>query len=61
LATGSWPAGLALGVLGATIGTLGGASARSQLAARLHNDRPAAIIEDVVAIGGAALAMALIA
>jgi uncharacterized membrane protein len=61
LAAGSWPAGLALGVVGAIFGTLAGASARSRLAARFSEDRPAAVIEDVVAIGGAALAMAMVA
>jgi uncharacterized membrane protein len=56
----SWAAGLALGAVGAVLGTLGGARVRSRLAARLHKDRPAAFIEDGVAIGGAALAMALL-
>jgi uncharacterized membrane protein len=60
VAAGSWPAGLALGAVGALLGTLGGARVRSRLAARFHEDRPAAIVEDVVAIGGAALAMALL-
>ena len=57
-AAGSWRVGVALGVIGATIGTLAGASARSRLAARLRGDRPAAVIEDAVAIGGAAGVMA---
>lgn len=48
-------AGLALGVIGAVIGTLGGAAARGRLAAAFGSDRPAAIIENVVAIGGALL------
>jgi uncharacterized membrane protein len=61
VAAGSWPAGLALGIVGAVLGTLEGASVRSRLAAAFHKDRPAALIEDVVAIGGAALAMALLA
>jgi uncharacterized membrane protein len=47
--------GLVLGVVGAVIGTFGGAEARSRLAAAFGKDMPAAIIEDVVAIGGAAL------
>lgn len=46
-------AGLAAGVAGAVIGTFGGAAARAKLAAVFRNDRPAALIEDVVAIGGA--------
>jgi len=45
--------GLAAGAIGAVIGTLGGAAARSKLAAAFKSDRPAALIEDVVAIGGA--------
>lgn len=47
--------GLVLGVVGAVIGTLGGAAARGRLAAAFGSDRPAALIEDVVAIGGALL------
>jgi uncharacterized membrane protein len=53
-AAGSWQAGAAAGVLGAVIGTMGGAAARSRLAAKLGKDLPAALIEDAVAIGGAA-------
>ncbi|MDR6632637.1 putative membrane protein [Phyllobacterium sp. 1468] len=49
-AGGSLAAGLALGIVGATIGTLGGASARARMAAAFGKDRPAAIIETVVAI-----------
>jgi uncharacterized membrane protein len=60
VAAGSWPAGLALGAVGAVLGTLGGAMLRDRLAAGFHEDRPAALIEDTVAIGGAALAMALL-
>ncbi len=47
-------AGLALGVAGAVIGTLGGAWARGKLAAAFGRDTPAALIEDAVAIGLAA-------
>lgn len=47
--------GMALGALGAVIGTLGGAAARAALSTRFGSDRPAAIIEDIVAVGGAAL------
>ncbi|MCW4116859.1 DUF4126 domain-containing protein [Aurantimonas sp. MSK8Z-1] len=54
-AGGSLVGGLVAGALGAIIGTLGGAAARGWLAARFHNDRPAALIEDAVAIVGAAL------
>lgn len=45
--------GLLVGAIGAVIGTLGGAAARARLAAAFKNDRPAALIEDVIAIGGA--------
>jgi len=47
--------GLVAGVAGAVIGTLGGAAARAWLAAALRRDLPAALIEDVIAVGGAAL------
>ncbi|RJF91453.1 DUF4126 domain-containing protein [Sphingomonas cavernae] len=45
--------GLALGVIGAVIGTYGGAALRARLAATFGRDRPAALIEDAVAIAGA--------
>jgi len=48
-------AGLVLGVIGAVIGTLGGAAMRGRLARSLRRDLPAALIEDAIAIGGAAL------
>jgi uncharacterized membrane protein len=48
-------AGIGLGVFGAVVGTLGGASARQQMAAAFGRDRPAAVIEDVVALLGALL------
>ncbi len=48
-------AGLAAGAVGAVIGTLGGHAARARLAAAFKRDLPAALTEDVVAIGGAAL------
>lgn len=58
--TGSLPIGLVLGLVGAVIGTLGGAAARAKLAAAFGKDRPAALIEDAVAILGAvAIVMAL--
>lgn len=57
---GSWVIGLVLGVVGAVIGTLGGAAARGKLAAAFGSDRPAALIEDTVAILGAvAIVLAL--
>ena len=47
--------GLLAGVAGAIIGTLGGRALRARLATAFGSDRPAALIEDVVAIGGALL------
>ena len=38
---------------GAVLGTLGGAAVRAKLAQAFGRDLPAALIEDVVAIGGA--------
>ena len=43
------------GIGGAGLGTWYGAAARAKLAAMFGSDRPAALIEDVVAIGGALL------
>jgi len=45
--------GLIAGVVGAGIGTFGGAAARGKLAAAFGKDTPAALIEDAVAIIGA--------
>jgi uncharacterized membrane protein len=47
--------GVVAGVIGAVAGTLGGSAIRGQLAAAFGSDRPAALIEDAVAIGGALL------
>jgi uncharacterized membrane protein len=55
VAAGSLWIGAILGAIGAIIGTLGGSAARARMAAAFGKDRPAALIEDVVAIGGAAL------
>ena len=45
--------GMGAGIIGAVFGTLGGAQARSRLtAANGGKDRPVAIGEDVVAVGG---------
>jgi uncharacterized membrane protein len=46
---------LVAGLVGAVIGTYGGAAVRAGLAKRFGRDLPAALIEDVVAIGGALL------
>jgi uncharacterized membrane protein len=52
---GSLLAGLIAGIIGAVIGTLGGAAFRARLAAAFGRDTPAALIEDAIAIGAAAL------
>lgn len=53
VATGSLWIGAVIGAIGAIIGTLGGSAARARMAAAFGEDRPAALIEDAVAIGGA--------
>ncbi len=52
---GALAGGLVAGVVGAVIGTLGGYEVRRYLARLLGKDLPAALIEDVVAVGGAIL------
>jgi uncharacterized membrane protein len=52
---GALAGGLAAGVAGAVIGTLGGYEVRVRLARALKKDLPAALIEDLVAVAGAAL------
>ena len=52
---GALTLGVIAGIVGAVIGTLGGRAARARLASRFGSDRPAAVIEDVIAIGGAFL------
>jgi uncharacterized membrane protein len=54
-AHGALLGGLIAGVVGAVIGTLGGAKVRGALARTFGRDLPAALIEDAVAIIGAAL------
>jgi len=44
--------GIGAGMIGAVLGTMGGAAVRGALATRFGNDRPAALIEDAVAIVG---------
>lgn len=63
LAGGQWWLGAAagaVGAVGAVLGTLGGAAARARLAAAFGRDRPAALLEDIVAIGGGIAIMALL-
>jgi uncharacterized membrane protein len=57
---GSLATGAIAGIIGAVIGTLGGRAARGKLAAAFGQDRPAALIEDAVAIIGAWLIVASI-
>jgi uncharacterized membrane protein len=47
--------GAVAGVAGAVIGTLGGRMFRARLASAFRQDRPAALIEDAVAVAGAFL------
>jgi uncharacterized membrane protein len=54
-ARGAAVGGLLAGGTGAVIGTLGGRALRARLATALGSDRPAALIEDAVALGGALL------
>ncbi|MBB2697573.1 UNVERIFIED_ORG: putative membrane protein [Rhizobium esperanzae] len=54
-ASGLFFGGLIAGVIGAVIGTYGGAALRARLAASFGRDLPAALIEDAVAVIGAAL------
>ncbi|MGY4712105.1 DUF4126 domain-containing protein [Mycolicibacterium sp. CBM1] len=44
--------GIGAGMIGAVLGTMGGALVRGALAAKFGKDRPAALIEDAVAIVG---------
>ncbi|CDN49503.1 DUF4126 family protein [Neorhizobium galegae] len=53
-----WIVGLIAGIIGAAIGTYGGAAVRGKLAASFGKDPPAAFIEDAVAIIGAYLIIA---
>ncbi len=48
-------AGAVAGVVGAVLGTYAGAAVRARLAVAFGRDLPAALIEDVVAVAGAAL------
>ncbi|RXH56316.1 DUF4126 family protein [Granulicella sibirica] len=54
-AAGSLVIGLLAGAVGAVLGTLGGSAVRGKLAATFGKDLPAALIEDVVAVGVAAI------
>jgi uncharacterized membrane protein len=47
---GMWVSGALLGIARAVAGTLGGAAARGRMAEAFGSDRPAALIEDAIAI-----------
>jgi uncharacterized membrane protein len=52
-AGGTMIGGFVAGIAGAIIGTLAGHAFRARLAAAFGRDRPAAFIEDAIALGGA--------
>jgi len=56
--TGALVGGLLAGIVGAVIGTLGGHTIRGKLAASFGRDRPAAFLEDAIAIIGGVLIVA---
>jgi uncharacterized membrane protein len=60
LANGAPIVGAVSCLVGAVLGTMAGAEGRAMLAGAFHRDLPAALIEDAVALGGAALAFGLI-
>jgi uncharacterized membrane protein len=60
LSRGAWLGPALAGVVGAVIGTLGGRAFRARLAAAFGRDRPAAFLEDGVAIAGALVVVALL-
>ena len=55
MAASSGIAGAVAGAVGAVVGTLGGRAMRGSLAAAFGHDRPAALLEDALAIGAAFL------
>jgi uncharacterized membrane protein len=54
-AGGAMLGGSIAGIAGAVVGTLGGHAFRARLAAAFRRDRPAAFIEDAIALGAALL------
>lgn len=52
---GAWITGMVAGIIGAIVGTLAGAELRGRLSRLVGNDLPIALLEDVIAIGGALL------
>lgn len=61
VASASWEVGMAAGIAGALGGTFGGYTVRTKLARAFRRDRPAGLLEDAVALAGAALIVALLA
>lgn len=61
LATGHLLVGVVAGAVGSVLGTLGGAKARAFGAKLFGRDLPAALVEDVAALGIAVLAIAILA
>jgi uncharacterized membrane protein len=61
LSGGSFWLGLLLGLIGAVLGTYGGAAFRARLAGALGKDLPAALTEDAIAIVGAFLIVVYLA
>ena len=57
-AGGTMIGGFVAGIVGAIIGTFAGHAFRARLAAALGRDRPAAFIEDAIALGGALVIVA---
>jgi uncharacterized membrane protein len=58
IAGGAWLGGLVAGIVGAVIGTFAGFALRTRLAGVFGRDRPAALIEDFVAIVAAIVIVA---
>ena len=58
---GVWIAGLVAGVVGAIVGTFGGAELRGRLSLAVGKDSPIALLEDAVATGGALLIVSRLA
>ena len=52
---GVWVGGVVAGIVGAIVGTLAGAELRGRLSLAIGKDLPIALLEDMVAIGGALL------
>lgn len=59
-AAGALVTGIVCGIAGAAVGTLAGHAARMRLATAYGRDLPAALTEDLVAIGGAVLIVIII-